>query len=130
MEKQTARKRAKRCGCIFIAGQPFTRIIEIIIHENHDIYMRVMSILILDYAEAIDMPIVLNYTENNEMIPERTAPPKAARSSRRRNCHRLREKSFKAAIEAAFFVQRRSECRISRRRSLSGEAKRQGAKGP
>jgi hypothetical protein len=47
--------------------------IKIIIYVDNDIYMSMMSILIPDYVGTIDMSIILNYTENNEMIPERTA---------------------------------------------------------
>ena len=63
------------------------------------------AIVIPDYYECIDRRSVLTYTENNEMIPERAASAMCM-SSRRRNCHRLTENSFKAAIWAAFFVQK------------------------
>ncbi len=59
------------------------------------------AIVIPDYYECIDRRSVLTYTENNEMIPERAASAMCM-SSRRRNCHRLTENSFKAANRAAF----------------------------
>ena len=59
------------------------------------------AIVIPDYCGCIDRRSVLTYTENNEMIPERAASAMRM-SSRRRNCHRLTENSFKAANRAAF----------------------------
>ena len=47
-------------------------IIESIIHSDNDIYMSMMSIVIPDYLERIDITVILTYTENDKMIPERT----------------------------------------------------------
>ena len=44
-----------------------------IIHNDNDIYMSMMSIVIPDYLETIDIFVILTYTENNKMIPERMA---------------------------------------------------------
>jgi len=39
-------------------------IIGAIIHNDNDIYMSMMSIVIPDYLETIDMSLILTYTEN------------------------------------------------------------------
>ena len=46
--------------------------IKIIIYVDNDIYMSMMSIVIPDYLEPIDITVILTYTENDKMIPERT----------------------------------------------------------
>ena len=43
----------------------------IIIHSDNDIYISMKAILIPDYGGSVDIAVVLTYTENNKMIPER-----------------------------------------------------------
>ena len=58
----------------------------IIIHSDNDIYISMKAILIPDYGGSVDIAVVLTYTENNKMIPERMAA--RLQFSWRRNYHR------------------------------------------
>jgi len=77
-----------------------------------------MSIVIPDYRGTIDMLVILTYTENNTMVPERTAT--LSLFSWRRNYHRrtnlLREAASRPLVDEETFTRY--------------EAKRQEAKMP
>ena len=92
--------------------------IGIIIHSDNDIYMSMMSIVIPDYRGAIDIFVILTYTENNTMVPERMAA--RLQFSWRRNYHRrtnlLREATSRSLGDEETFTRY--------------EAKRQEAKTP